>query len=395
MADYAIHEETLVDVSNVIRKKDGTSALIDPADYAERINLMGMLEEKTVSGAIATFDDGADEVPLKKCSISLPASLDGYSEIDVVSAGKNLVDYGERAEMVRNNITSSISADGTITASGTSTGNGDMPITLDTSMFLKGGQPYTISFTGTDTRSGSVYIYFAGGSYISINNANHSGTYTPSADQTITGITLRMFNGQSITMSAKMMIEAGNVLDISYEPYTAPTTHTAQLGRTIYYSIVDVIAGQGQEAGGKYNLGDLTWNADANRSGVFYTSTISGVKTDNCALECDSYTVDNSKNPNTIASGEMCSRSSYGGQRVFIKDDNFAGYTGEQVKTALSGEYAILELATSIDFTFDPVPIDSKLGNNTILSEQGSNSEVTYRGQGTAYIYPSGEGVSF
>ena len=92
MADYAIHEETLTDVADVIRKKDGTSALIDPADYADRINLMGMLEEKTVSGAIATFADGADAVPLKKCEITLPASLDGYSRVDINHTGSNLWD---------------------------------------------------------------------------------------------------------------------------------------------------------------------------------------------------------------------------------------------------------------------------------------------------------------
>ena len=85
MADYAIHDTTLTGISNVIRKKDGTSALIDPADYADRINLMGMLEEKTVSSSpIVTFSDGADAVPLKKCEITLPASLDGYNQVDVV-----------------------------------------------------------------------------------------------------------------------------------------------------------------------------------------------------------------------------------------------------------------------------------------------------------------------
>ena len=93
MADYAIHDTTLTGISNVIRKKDGTSALIDPADYPKRINLMGMLEEKTVSSSpIVTFADGADAVPLKKCEITLPASLDGYTEVDVVSASKNFLD---------------------------------------------------------------------------------------------------------------------------------------------------------------------------------------------------------------------------------------------------------------------------------------------------------------
>lgn len=83
MADYAIHDSTLTGIANVIRKKDGTSALIDPADYADRINLMGMLEEKTTTSAsIAHIEDGASEVPLKNWLVTLPASLSGYTAVN-------------------------------------------------------------------------------------------------------------------------------------------------------------------------------------------------------------------------------------------------------------------------------------------------------------------------
>ena len=120
MADYAIHDTTLTGVSNVIRKKEGTSALIDPADYPKRINLMGMLEEKTVSSSpIVTFPDGADAVPLKKCEITLPASLDGYSSVDVVHYGKNLADFSGHAEPTYSGLTITANADGSITFSGT------------------------------------------------------------------------------------------------------------------------------------------------------------------------------------------------------------------------------------------------------------------------------------
>lgn len=83
MADYAIHDTTLTGISNVIRKKEGSSALIDPADYPKRINLMGMLEEKTqASASVCSFSDGADAVPLKNWLVTLPASLSGYSEVN-------------------------------------------------------------------------------------------------------------------------------------------------------------------------------------------------------------------------------------------------------------------------------------------------------------------------
>ena len=102
MADYAIHDTTLTDISNVIRKKEGSSALIDPADYADRINLMGMLEEKTASGALVNISDGADDVPIKalSCSIvpqggngtpSSPVPITGTSKIKLTHSKKNLL----------------------------------------------------------------------------------------------------------------------------------------------------------------------------------------------------------------------------------------------------------------------------------------------------------------
>ena len=80
------------DMNDVLNKKFGTSQDYPPADWAPTVNLMGPLPEKTASGAIVTFSDGADAVPLKKCEITLPTSLDGYTEVDVVATGKNLVD---------------------------------------------------------------------------------------------------------------------------------------------------------------------------------------------------------------------------------------------------------------------------------------------------------------
>ena len=238
------------DMNAVLNKKFGTSTDYPPADWAPTVNLMGPLPEKTqASASVCSFDDGADDVPTKSLIVTIPPTLDGVSSFVETQTGRNLLDVPAREELTRNGVISSVASDGTITASGQSTGNGDIPITLGTSANLIGGQTYTFSINGTDTRTGSIYVYFAGGSYISINNANHSGTYTPSADQTITGVTLRMFNGQSITLSAKIMLEYGSTAH-AYEPYQTPTQYTASLGRTIYGGQVDIVNGVGTDENG-------------------------------------------------------------------------------------------------------------------------------------------------
>ena len=129
MADYAIHDTTLYGISDVIRKKDGTQALIDPADYPDRINLMGMLEEKTASGAIASFSDGADDVPLKSLVFGItpsggggtpqnPVPIVGHTSLTGVHCGKNLFDNTATSQTL-NGTTFTVNADKSITISGT------------------------------------------------------------------------------------------------------------------------------------------------------------------------------------------------------------------------------------------------------------------------------------
>ena len=65
MADYAIHDTTLIAQANVLRKKFGTNDRQDPADYADKMNLMGLLEVKSATkSAVCSFSDGADDVPI-------------------------------------------------------------------------------------------------------------------------------------------------------------------------------------------------------------------------------------------------------------------------------------------------------------------------------------------
>ena len=80
------------DMNAVLNKKFGTTGQnYPPNGWPDDVNLLGPLPEATVSGSIVTFSDGADDVPIKSCEVALPASLDGYSSIDVVGCGKNLM----------------------------------------------------------------------------------------------------------------------------------------------------------------------------------------------------------------------------------------------------------------------------------------------------------------
>ena len=70
------------------------------------------------------------------------------------------------------------------------------------------------------------------------------------------------------------------------------------------------------------------------------------------------------------------------------------GYTREQVQNALSGETAVFKLATTTSISVAQIPVNSKEGTNNLWSDTGDTS-LTYRSQGTAYIYPNAEEASF
>lgn len=59
----------------VLNKKFGTSGQnYPPKGWPDDVNLLGPLPENTVSGAVASFSDGADDVPIKSASFGIVAS---------------------------------------------------------------------------------------------------------------------------------------------------------------------------------------------------------------------------------------------------------------------------------------------------------------------------------
>lgn len=355
MADYAIHDTTLIGISNVIRKKEGSSALIDPAEYAERVNLMGLLEEKTASGSIVTFADGADDVPLKSCEVALSASLDGYSSVDVVSAGKNLFTD-------ENKVNGYLNADGDlVNASGWYVTDyiGIVPSTeyTFTSGSSAGASPRTILYDKSKTMVQA------------INTGNRTFT-TPS-----TAYYIRISYRSTDT---DIQLEVGSTAS-TYEQYVAPTTHTASLGCTIYGGQADIVNGEGQETHAKIDMGDLTWQYDSVNT-RFFTVGLTGVIKRGASGWITDLAV---SSPYTVVSGTANDKtiSEYASTGyVYIKDTDYTDPT--TFKTSLSGKYLTYPLATPENFTFTGQEVPTRLGYNAFWSDSG-DTEVTYRSSGT------------
>lgn len=234
------------DMNDVFNKKFGT-VLQDypPEDWPETVNLMGPLPERTVSGSVVAFSDGADAVLLKSCEVTIAPNLDGVSSVGVVQTGKNLVDIPDSAEITRNQLISTVVPLLNDFLHGK---KGNFTISAKTAETVANANFITIRINYTDgTSSSNVYIY-RGSTHES---GEITGTFSISSDPTKTIDTVS-FGGNTGTAKcavSEWQVEA-NATATTYAPYVTPTTHTANLGRTIYGGSVDVVNGTGTDENG-------------------------------------------------------------------------------------------------------------------------------------------------
>ena len=187
-----------------------------------------------------------------------------------------------------------------------------------------------------------------------------------------------------VTTWKNVQIEASSSAT-DYESYSG-TIYTVSLGRTVYKGTADFVPGQGASRFVKVDMGDLNWVYDSTYTRFYTTSLVSviekgssGWKTE---LMSDIYNTTNGVNPQT-PDQSISEYASTG--YVYVKDLNYTDATA--FKNHVTGHHIVYPMATPENFTFTPVPINSKLGFNTMWADTG-DLEVIYRSQGTAIPVP-------
>lgn len=376
-------------MDSVLNKKFGTSTTYPAEDWPDTVNLMGPLPEKTVSSSpIVTFPDGADAVLLKSCEVTIAPTLDGVSSVDVVQTGKNLFD---KTAVIDNTW---IVVNGTTTESAVGfRTSGYIPVKANTKYFVSTKSSNRSAYYDRN-KNGIAYFSFTGGA-----------SFTCLYDGYIR-ITIK----NDIDLDTFIANEGNEA--ITYEPFG--TTHTATLGRTIYGGTADVVKGTAEP----FNIVSL--NRSPLREKIDYGITINqqsesvlNVTTNGTAYSCErlfyslvagTYTVkflstsSDSYTPlisiyRTGGTGIALSINPNTERTFTLSEDTdidirlFASGGGDTTIRTVEFSNFQLEMGSAVHdyspyfepFAFDPVPIDSKLGNNTIWSEQGDNTEVTYR----------------
>lgn len=330
------------DMNDVFNKKFGTVLQNYPPDeWPADVNLMGPLPERTVSGSVVAFADGADDVPLKSCAVTIAPTLDGVSSVNVVSAGKNLFTDENKVNGYLNVDGDLVSATGWF---------------VTDYIRIAPSTEYTFTSGSSAGASPRTILYDKSKTMVqAINTGNR--TFTTHASAYYIRISYR-------STDTDIQLEIGSS-STDYAPHIS-TTHTANLGRTIYGGSVDVVNGTGTETAGKAVFtGSETWQLYSNETFWYTTLTADNIKTlQNC----------------TTSNGVVVLYQSTNGQlRVYLSSNVGVVDTTTDMNALLSnGVSFAYPYETPEAFTFDPVPIDSRYGDNTIWSDNG-DLEVTYR----------------
>ena len=407
MADYAIHDTTLEAIADTIRKKDGSVALIDPADYADRINLMGMLEEKTVSGHIAQFSDGADDVPMVVCECDISASISGKYNLELNHTNYNMIDW------------ENVSASSSTTLYKTvalPVGEYYFYVFCETQSFNRTYQYKPIDGSGSWTKAETTadeYCKLALSSNSYNRGKNRITVYKPilmrfgmtinsnSKDKRIDCL-LTTDGSYYATASNSNLPIGGTIYDTYYVSYVGEkkTVDFVSSSSPINGGSIDVISGTGTvDCCAPKALSTLTWNKFAISGNDCFVAYLSDayIGQTGSALKgaCDNTTytfVDDSSGmaDQTIYIGQNGS-SAY----VIIRDDQYASLTGEEFAEVVQGN-VVYELALSerTSFTFDPISLSTYKDDNVLWNNAGDTS-VTYRSAGTKQTYPNAEEASF
>ena len=356
-----------------------------------------VLPTDTASGAIASFPDGTNLFPLKKCEVTLEPIQDlshgdpspsnicpisGRSSVGVTGCGKNLLNP---SAVFDDDTRYTVGTNGKVTAlasDGRTWTNNSMP-----SIPIKKGT-YTFS---RSQGLGYCDIRFKSQGYATANTLppnTLSKTFTLTEDDEYKLKINYSAGNSNYPLDDYVQLELGSTAT-AYEEYVA-ATHTIPLGQTVYGGDVEVVEGKLFDGGNEWvevDLGDLIWSRSSGASTpsgyVFSTQSLSDIiaKTDADGIVgmSDRYGTDISWQY-TSQINDSCFMTNNAGTQLYIRDDRYDGMTGAQFQPYVEGVkfYYKLKKSAVTPVSITPTQIQTLKGQNNIFSDSG-DTDVTYK----------------
>lgn len=246
------------------------------------------------------------------------------------------------------------------------------------------GKQYTFIITAKLTaegRNNSLVIKYTNGTRTDIDiTSTEKTTYAFVSDsgKTIDSINLSWYNANYCELYYEESGIFAGVHDTSYfVSYENPTETTISLGGTYYGFTVDAERGVLTVNSTFIDLGQLDWQYSNN---IFFSRTPplfnnGGTAKFNGTIIADSY-VEGIVSLNTPINGRIQVANSQDLPILRLSDDRFDN--ADDLKIALNGRMAVIELAEPITYTLTPQTVALLAGNNTLWTD-GDNIEITYK----------------
>ena len=342
--------------------------------------------------AIASFSDGADDVPVSGLifDINPVQDLHGYDKPWVGGAGKNKFDIstittgqgintnsGDTFANANWNVSDFIPIkEGKVTISWDST-SGFYQVALaaydSTTAFISGSG---VSFSAGDTYSHTFDVP-SGANYIRV-------SYTVAV-------------GGTAVERNNIRLNAGSS-DLGYEPYEnicpitghdsgvitvtdndqITNTYTVDFGRTVYGGFFDN-RGNLVVTHGIVDLGTLTWTKVTSFTNILFLATVTGKATNNSDIICSDYNnvgiATGGTFLNNMANNSIASDTATG---IYIRDDAKSSLSAADFKTAMSGVMLVYDMDDLPSFPVAGQDVRTLLGNNNIFVNTGNIRRLEY-----------------
>lgn len=390
----------------VLNKKLGTSQEYAPNSWPEEVNLLGALEEKTASGSIVTFSDGADDVPISSGIFGIvprggggtpssPVAISGHTGMTISHAGKNSLDTANAETKSSNSVSVTCDGSGKYTATGTATGgSANITFTLKTPCEIKSGMylhlmssPANANVSLTIQKQDNTSIYSP-----TLSPANRIIDLSSYVGETIYSIRFYVVNGASSELTFSPMLCYSNTAT-TFEPYKAPETLAVSWqdeAGTVYGGNLNVTTGVLTVWGKMYTIDGTqsvtmltTTNPDVKRFSVSIPNDSITTTADDEDIYCDM--LPTSTNASVSAGNMGIHYRLNGSHNIILCFGTSVALTSETEYNTYVSEHnltIVYKLATPTTYQLTAHELSTFLGANNFYCDTG-DTEVVYRASGT------------
>lgn len=357
--------------------------------------------ENEISGGLASFSDGANNIPIKSLIVDIsptqsgsddPSStnirpINGWNNAKIKKYGKNLLPKREFPNNTAYGVTSTNLDDGDgVHFSGTANGSTSSMFNI-VGFTLPAGTYSMIGIPSTYARN--LYVRLGkdtvGGSLIKALSYDNN-TFTLSETTTI-GVRVYINSGITVDTDVYLMVVRSDEKDYAFEPYQEKIYEIAfpSIEGTVYSGKLNVTTGELTVDGLLYTFGSSDSYSYVARSGssianIRATPINTGDFARRSAMISNQY-----KTITTGATTDKAIRLSSNGATLIVYDSRFTDEETAHAITAANPIQVFYPIADPITYQLTPTEITTLLGDNNIWADTG-DIEIVYRADTKKYI---------